>query len=180
MVWTIKNRTLPIDYIVLHWTGSSSFTVPYRQVWSTLASRNLSIDAIVQDDGKTWRRADLNTTYSLHVGALNRRSLGIEVICPGNQYLDKYPARPRHNGYYLFSDIAIDEIAILCHEWCDLYSIPHNVLLAPNKLTPFAIKKAGYRGIIGHYHVSTTGKKDPGLRNLERLVDFGFQPVVIS
>lgn len=63
----------------IHWTGSENSS---DRVITTLVSRGLSVQFIVERDGTIVQTADLNTVCA-HIGGGNKRFLGVETVCRG-------------------------------------------------------------------------------------------------
>lgn len=78
----------------------------WRRVWDVLTRRHLGVHLIVARDGSVTQHVDLQHS-TVHAGALNRRSIGIEVESAyysdgsGEPGVDWIPAIWAHRGRYL-------------------------------------------------------------------------------
>jgi hypothetical protein len=72
--------TSKIAYIILHHTGDSS----YKQTYTTLLKRGLSVHYILDRDGKVYSVVD-ESRLAYHAAGMNSVSIGIEIVNTGNK-----------------------------------------------------------------------------------------------
>ena len=180
---SVRPRTAPPDLIVLHWTGGTGgFQRLFDVLRATTGPRSpdgLSVHAAIDPAGVVERWAP-DELVALHAGAVNPRSLGVEVCSPGfstgsawlaeqrrgiqrRAYEDRI--RGRRARMLDYTDAQTAAVAALVGEWCDRWGIPRAVpveadgTLMRRQMT--AAELSRFRGVIGHLHCHES-KCDPG------------------
>lgn len=213
-----KRRTIgqPIDLVVGHWTAGEAgvrymdddgpFIVEVMRNRPSndpvLAAQGVklkvSIHFVIGADGTTWQTADPLTTTAIHVGmgAVNDRSIGIEIVSPGTGPM--HPARPRPTvrhrmlptpkypsgrlvpmrAYY---PSQIDAWVRLVELLCSRLPIPRQVPRGADgglEIDRFTKpEQRRWKGIQEHYHLPTTNKRDAGTQLIGALRDRGWSVV---
>ncbi len=132
-----NRRLLPIDMIVLHYTGMAS----ERAALDRLADPSSGVSAhyVVFENGDIYNPV-AEESRAWHAGVsfwrgekdTNSRSIGIEITNPGHEF-----------GYRPFSDQQIESVIELCRDIIRRRNIPA-------------------RNIVGHSDVAPMRKSDPG------------------
>lgn len=128
---------MPIDTLVLHYTGMQSGAAAIARLRDP-ASR-VSAHYVVEEDGGVFRLVP-EARRAWHAGvsfwrgreALNGRSIGIEIVNPGHEW-----------GYRAFPALQMAAVAELCLEVCARHGI-------------------AARDVVGHSDIAPDRKRDPG------------------
>jgi N-acetylmuramoyl-L-alanine amidase len=128
---------VPIDMLVLHYTGMTSGTAALHRLCDPEAkvSAHYTIDedgtvyAHVPEDRRAWHAG---VSHWAGVSNVNARAIGIELVNPGHEY-----------GYRAFPDTQIASLIGLCHGLVLRHPIATSQVLA-------------------HSDVAPTRKQDPG------------------
>lgn len=159
-----------VDLFVLHWDGCTSA----RQCFHVLVERGLSVHLILDGDGTIYQALDLAEGNAWHAGAVNERSIGVEIQNPVHSHRNKWqkPAREVvvdpgvHGGaayeHLDFYDVQKRRVVELAEVLCDRFGIPRTLPMGADGDVGRALAPANFRGVCGHYHVSKS-KPDPGL-----------------
>jgi len=140
---------IPIDMLVVHYTGMQSCQVALERLCDTDAG--VSAHYLIDEDGTVYRLVD-EDKRAWHAGVawwrgamdVNARSIGIELVNPGHEF-----------GYRAFPDAQMMALEGLAGAIVKRHPIPaHNV--------------------VGHADVAPCRKQDPGeLFDWKRLADKG-------
>jgi len=128
---------LPIDHLVLHYTGMRSAEVARARLCDPeakvsahyLIEEDGAIFPLVREDFRAWHAG---VSYWRGVRNLNDRSIGIELVNPGHEF-----------GYVPFPDVQIEALIRLC-----------NGIFARHPINP--------RNVVGHSDIAPNRKQDPG------------------
>jgi len=128
---------MPIDMIVLHYTGMQSAEAAIARLRDPAA--RVSAHYVVEEDGAVWRLV-AERRCAWHAGVscwrgmteLNKRSIGIEIVNPGHEW-----------GYRHFPVLQLAVVCDLCLEILSRHAIPA-------------------RNIVGHSDIAPDRKQDPG------------------
>lgn len=161
--------------IFIHWTGSENAP---KDVHRNMTARKTSVHFILPPDGVIYQTADADRQCA-HVKTANAFSVGIEVVCRGDdrevphkgvvrsEVTENVHGRPVR--YACFTGAQSLSLLVLCTLLCDTYHLPVQVPidrrgeLITSVLS--TVEQARFRGIAGHYHYFA-GKADPGPKNL--------------
>ena len=128
---------MPIDTIVLHYTGMRSAGAAIERLRDPAA--RVSAHYVVEEDGAIWRlvpegRRAWHAGVSFWRGrtALNDRSVGIEIVNPGHEF-----------GYRDFPVLQLAAVCDLCLEILARHPVPA-------------------RNVVAHSDVAPDRKEDPG------------------
>jgi N-acetyl-anhydromuramyl-L-alanine amidase AmpD len=173
--WCTRTRTDPPDLIVLHWTGGEGGAT---QVAKTLGARGLSVHFFVDRSGVVWQYEDPVHTTTLHAGAANSRSIGIEIANyawrpagtdPPAIGRDRAMTSCRIHGWSLQHAQFYPEQVTATIALCDILTARIRTIPRHVHHTSTAVDLDVLTGgVIGHYHVSRR-KIDPGTRILKML-----------
>lgn len=159
-----------VDLFVLHWDGCTSA----RQCFHVLVERGLSVHLMLDGDGTVYQALDLAEANAWHGGAVNERSVGIEIQNPVHSHRNVWqkPARQIvldpgvHGGpayeHLDFYDVQKRRVLELAEVLCQRFGIPRSLPLKGDGEVGRGLSAADFRGVCGHYHVSKS-KPDPGL-----------------
>ena len=133
---------LPIDMLVLHYTGMRSAEAALERLCDPTPPAPLprvSCHYLVEEDGLIWRLVPegrrawhAGISFWRGHGTLNGRSIGIEIVNPGHEW-----------GYRAFPALQMAAVAELCLE-----------ILARHPIPP--------ENVVGHSDVAPDRKQDPG------------------
>ncbi len=130
---------MPIDMIVLHYTGMRSAAAALDRLRDPAA--RVSAHYVVEEDGAVWRlvpegRRAWHAGVSFWRGhtALNDRSVGIEMVNPGHEF-----------GYRDFPVLQLAAVCDLCLELLARHPVPA-------------------RNVVAHSDIAPGRKEDPGER----------------
>ena len=134
---TERPAGVPIDMLVLHYTGMTSATAAIDRL--TDAASMVSCHWLIEEDGTTWRLAR-EEERACHAGVsfwagdtnINDRSIGIELVNPGHQF-----------GYRPFPEAQMRSLEALGRKILARHPIP------------------AWR-VTGHSDVAPKRKQDPG------------------
>ena len=153
MIWNpspnFGERSLPINMIVLHYTGMQSGAAAID--WLANPASKVSAHYVVDEDGQLvymvreeQRAQHAGLSYWRGVTDCNSASIGIEIVNPGHEF-----------GYRPFPEAQMDTVTRLVAELVRTYGIQP-------------------RNVVGHSDVAPTRKEDPGeLFDWERLAKLG-------
>lgn len=159
-----------VDLFVLHWDGCTSA----RQCFHVLLERGLSVHLMLDGDGTVYQALDLAEARAWHAGDVNERSIGVEIQNPVEVHRNQWQKPPRPvvvtpgvNGagsrqHLDFYDVQKQRVVELAEVLCARFGIPRQLPLGGGGDVLRTLAPAGFRGVCGHYHVSTS-KPDPGL-----------------
>lgn len=142
-------RTLPIDMIVLHYTGMPAGAEALARLCDSEAK--VSAHYMIEEDGRVYRLVP-EDRRAWHAGVsewqgvtdINSCSIGIELVNPGHEW-----------GYRPFPDVQIQALIALLDDIRARHVIPDN-------------------RILGHSDVAPGRKRDPGeLFPWDRLAEAG-------
>ena len=135
-------RTLPISYLVLHYTGMGSGAAALERLRDGAAK--VSAHYMIEEDGRIFRLVD-EERRAWHAGVsewagesnINSASIGIEIVNGGHDWPDADGVLPD------YPDVQINALIVLCKDIMGRHNIPaHNVL--------------------GHSDIAPARKIDPG------------------
>jgi hypothetical protein len=161
--------------VVVHWTGSENEA---PQVHRNMTKRRCSCHFIVDARGVVWQTADADRQCA-HVQHFNVRTIGIEVVCRGDDFDVPHKGvlraevedlvHGRRVRYARFTILQATALRVLVTLLCDVYRLPVQVpvdrtgaLLAR---TLSKIEADTFRGVAAHYHFNDE-KNDCGPANL--------------
>ena len=135
--WDARPDGVPIDMLVLHYTGMQSAQAALDRLRDPAA--RVSSHYVVDEDGAVWRLV-AEERRAWHAGVshwrghetLNDRSVGIEIVNPGHEW-----------GYRCFPALQMAAVCELCLAILDRHPIPA-------------------RNVVGHSDVAPDRKQDPG------------------
>lgn len=172
-----RHRRSPITAIVLHHTaGEGKADAIYR----TLVRRELSVHFTIDRDGRIVQHADLSLCC-FHAGKVNDFTVGIEIANKGvypaiegkprEFYRDQVRGVPRK--FLKFTDAQVASTKSIVKDLCELLEIPYRFPVGTDgkvsrNTLPYHDYK-GWRGLLGHFHVSSK-KVDPSPHLLDELV----------
>ncbi len=132
-----RPRGLPVDMLVLHYTGMHSAEAAVARLCDRGAE--VSSHYVVNEDGRILclvdeerRAAHAGVSYWRGHEALNDRSVGIEIVNPGHEW-----------GYRTYPEPQIEALEALCLRIIARHPIPS-------------------RNVVGHSDVAPDRKQDPG------------------
>lgn len=135
--WDIRPHGVPIDTLILHYTGMPSAQAAIDRLRDPTA--RVSSHYVVDEDGTVWRLvAEQRRAWHAGVSSwrghtwLNDRSVGIEIVNPGHEW-----------GYRPFPALQMAAVCDLCLGILDRHPIPA-------------------RNVVGHSDVAPDRKEDPG------------------
>jgi len=140
---------LPIDMLVLHYTGMQSGQAALDRLCD--ADAGVSAHYLIEEDGTVHRLVD-EDKRAWHAGVawwrgaldINGRSIGIELVNPGHEF-----------GYCAFPELQMKALTALSQSILKRHPIPP-------------------RNVVGHSDVAPQRKQDPGeLFDWKRLADAG-------
>jgi len=166
-----RDRKLPVDLVVVHWTAGERTA---KQSYGFAQRLRYGYQIAIDRDGIIWQHCDPARTVTQHGGPLvNSRSVGVVMTCYGFVSGDQQPpligrdrptystrlhGRPRKlAGYY---PAQLDALGRVVEALCDTLDIPRQVPSGPDAVMMRG-QLARFRGVVGHYHVSGA-KSDPG------------------
>jgi N-acetylmuramoyl-L-alanine amidase len=128
---------VPIDMLVLHYTGMKSGTEAIERLCDPAAK--VSSHYVVEEDGRIFALVP-ETRRAWHAGVswwrghvgLNDRSIGIEIVNPGHEW-----------GYRAFPEAQVAAVIALCRTILARHPIPA-------------------RNVVAHSDVAPSRKQDPG------------------
>lgn len=170
--------------VVWHWTGGEGGG---SQVFSVLQERALSVHFTIDQAGVVWQYCDADA-FCAHARGANAWSVGVEISNRANATAE-HPKWPRSVAldtihgrtarHTRFLPAQIEAAKALADALARAYGLPHAVPRAASgdviARTLRLAELEGYRGHLGHYHLSAA-KRDPGtelLRELARLGERG-------
>ena len=141
MIWNpspnFGERSLPINMIVLHYTGMQSGAAAIN--WLANPASKVSAHYVVDEDGQLvymvreeQRAQHAGLSYWRGVTDCNSASIGIEIVNPGHEF-----------GYRPFPEAQMDTVTRLVAELVRTYGIEP-------------------RNVVGHSDVAPARKEDPG------------------
>ncbi len=145
----VRPHDLPIDMLVLHYTGMESAESALDQLCDSAAK--VSVHYLIDEDGALYRLVD-ESARAWHAGEscwrgnrdINGRSIGIELVNPGHEY-----------GYRPFPDRQIESMIALAQDIVARHPIPR-------------------RNVVAHSDIAPSRKQDPGeLLDWRRLAQAG-------
>jgi N-acetylmuramoyl-L-alanine amidase len=154
MIWTpspnFGERTLPINMLVLHYTGMQSGAAAID--WLANPASKVSAHYVVDEDGQVvymvreeQRAQHAGLSYWRGITDCNSASIGIEIVNPGHEF-----------GYRPFPEAQMDSVTRLVAELVKTYNIQP-------------------RNVVAHSDVAPARKEDPGeLFDWGRLARLGF------
>ena len=164
----VRARTEQVRAVVVHHTGGEGGA---EQVCRTLRARRLSVHYVIDYDGAVTQHAD-HDVVTYHAGQANGWTIGVEVVNrarppattahPREAYRDV--VHGRESARLRFTPAQVEACRALCRRVCAEYGLPFDVPKDPSgalittTLAPQVL--ATYRGVLGHYHV-TSRKIDP-------------------
>jgi len=158
-----------VNLFVLHWDGCTSS----HQCFHVLLDRGLSVHLMLDGDGTVYQALDLAEARAWHAGNANERSVGVEIQNPVRLHRNKWQTPPRPviaeprvhaRGSYEhldFYDVQKRRAVELAEVLCGRFGIPRALPTDGEGVTR-GLAPTGYRGVCGHYHLSSH-KPDPGL-----------------
>jgi hypothetical protein len=163
----VRVRTVPESLICLHATDGEGDA---RQVYRTLSAKSLSVEFVVERGGRVVQFLDPARFQAAHVGGLNARAIGIEIVCrvhaDGNpwrrpvssqivQVVDAQGNWHRSNRRECLGLLPAQTDALhrLVDWLCSATGIT-NTLADQRDYVPPA-ERAALRGVIGHAQVAT-------------------------
>lgn len=125
-----RRGDVPIDLIVLHYTGMVSGELAIRRLCDPRSE--VSAHYIVDEDG-TILQSVPEARRAWHAGRafwkgerdINSRSIGIEIVNPGHEF-----------GYRAFPDAQVVAVIALCQDICRRHAIPPERVLAHSDVSP--------------------------------------------
>lgn len=182
----LRRRRKKLDKLVVHWTAAEGSA---QRVHKTLKRRGLSVDFIVDWDGKLYLcNPDPLKYLTWHAGNANAYSVGVEVVNYGYRHNAKdvkpHPVvqkfRPVqvqtiHGRQFYVADFFPAQLKTLRRlVWGVEYylGIPTEFPTkeGTNQIVDTVFDWQSFAGVIGHYHVSPR-KVDPGTAVLQYLRD---------
>ena len=172
-----RERTRTIDTAVWHWTAAENSAPAVRR---NMAARKLGVEFIINPDGAIWQTCDPAECWAAHCGRFwGPRSVGVEVVnaagpvlTPRGKSLGREVEEWKWRGRTVAAagfTAAQNRAALALADWCeDVLGIPCRVQTNGWPMSPSS-RKAWPSGHLGHCHISTTGKLDPGIPFLRRL-----------
>lgn len=135
-------RTLPISYLVLHYTGMESGEAALQRMCD--AAAKVSAHYMVEEDGRIFRLVD-EDKRAWHAGVsewagetnLNSASVGIEIVNGGHDFLNE------NNDLPPYPDVQINAVIALSKDIMKRHGI-------------------GSQNVLGHSDIAPARKIDPG------------------
>jgi N-acetylmuramoyl-L-alanine amidase len=135
--WDERPDGVPIDMLILHYTGMQSADAALDRLCDPVA--RVSSHYVVGEDGAVWRLVG-ERHRAWHAGVsywrghttLNDRSVGIEIVNPGHEW-----------GYRCFPALQMAAVCELCLAILGRHAVPA-------------------RNVVGHSDVAPDRKQDPG------------------
>lgn len=181
-----RRRKSAIDLVVWHYTaGEGSAERVYRNLLNhktkSGVSQPLGIEFIIDTAGMIWQCCDPAEVDTFDVGAVNARSVGVEIVSRGTApILPGYPRAPYHarvNGekvtFLRYHHPQLQAACALAEALSRALDIPRAV---PASLDVMGPALASFKGHIGHSNVVAT-KLDPGPDLIAAFIDKGFANV---
>ncbi len=135
--WDARPDGVPIDMLVLHYTGMQSAQAALDRLRDPAA--RVSSHYVVDEDGTVWRLvAERHRAWHAGLSSwcghsqLNERSIGIEIVNPGHEW-----------GYRCFPALQMAAVCDLCLAILGRHPIPA-------------------RNVVGHSDIAPDRKQDPG------------------
>lgn len=174
-------------FVVVHWTAAENR--PAQVVANMRSHMNaqrepepLSVHFVIDQLGEVYQCADADARCA-HAGENggNEFGVGIEVINRGHgtapsrgfdRALRTETIHGRPVTYREFYPAQVASVVELCSALCTAYGLPLRVPISNGDVHPTVLPPqylGGYRGVLGHLHLSTVGKVDPGLEVLRRV-----------
>lgn len=180
-----RQRKLPIDLFVWHWTGGEGNAT---QLYNVLDRKDFGVEFYVDQGGGIFQFADPVFVDTFDAGFVNPRSVGCEIASVGHGPINPRWPRERYtmklNGRKVaparFYDAQIQAALALADAVSDaIPTLPKKVPkglfgfggLVTRTLTPRELRTV--KGHIGHFHVNAE-KTDPGADLLEALIAHGY------
>lgn len=181
-----RRRQGPPNKLVIHWTAAEGSA---QQVFRTLNKRGLSVDFIVDWDGKLYCcNEDLPNRLTSHAGPANTSSVGVEVVnygtrpaakqVPQHKVAQKYrplTVQTLHGRKFYVGDFwpeQFNTLRRLC--WGAEYYLGIPSVFptkeGTNRIEDKVIDWRSHEGVLGHFHISPR-KLDPGTKVLQDLRD---------
>lgn len=172
-------KTQIVDLFIVHWSGGYGDAAALHRV---LNSRELGSEFYIDYDGSIVEFCDPVLVNTADAGPVNKRSFGAEVRCGGFPVVGRErPDQPIYDGvlrgrardYVDFSSAQKEALLALLEALRDAkhprVQIP---LVVPGGAarTLTTGEMAAFKGVAGHYHVSTN-KADPGPKVMADLGD---------
>jgi len=187
----IRPRTVAPTILAGHWTGGEGGA---DRVFEALRTRTdadgkpspLSVQFVIDPDAETWQFCDLDKVVCYHAGAINDRSLGVEIVnrglapALGRRYrdtIDDLTVHGKRVKQLAYSQAQLDAWCRLSDLVCSTYGIPRQVPGKPDGSISDAVmtrpERAAWRGVLEHLHVART-KTDGGTQLSRALVSHGY------
>ena len=136
------DRTLPIAYLVLHYTGMESGAAALARMCD--AQAKVSAHYMIEEDGRIFRLVD-EERRAWHAGVsewagesnINSASIGIEIVNGGHDWPCEDGSLPP------YSDVQINALIALCKDIMGRHNIPA-------------------QNVLGHSDIAPSRKIDPG------------------
>lgn len=164
--------------IVCHWTGGEGDAA---QVHRVLVGRGLSVHFYIDQAGVVYQHCDADA-YCAHASGANGWTVGIEIANRANGEANhaKWPrelTRETIHGRTVtatrFYPAQIRAATALCTAIAKGFGLPLCVPEdASGDVATTVLSKpvlSTYRGVLGHLHCTTKGKRDPGLEILREM-----------
>ena len=128
-------RTLPISYLVLHYTGMESGAAALERMRD--GDAKVSAHYMIEEDGRIFRLVD-EDKRAWHAGVsewmgesnLNSASIGIEIVNGGHDWPNKDGSLPP------YPDVQINALIVLCKEIMARHNIPAQNVLGHSDIAP--------------------------------------------
>ena len=182
----LLRRRKPLRNLVIHWTGAENSA---QKVFRTLKRRDLSVDFIIDWDGKTYMcNPDPLRYRTSHAGNANSYSVGVEVVNYGTRRLasevpqHKIAQKHRpltlqtiHGKQRFVADFFPEQVKALKRlVWGVGYHLDIETAFptkpGTRQIQDTVIDWRSFEGVLGHFHVSGR-KTDPGTAVLQELQD---------
>ena len=180
-----RTKSRKVKMFLVHWDACLSS----RQMSGVLKERGLSIAFAIDNDGTIYQLMDTKHV-AWHARGVNTASVGVEITNAVKLRYQKwyvengFGKRPliasaKLNGEVLpamlgFYPIQVEALQALIKSVCTAHGIPLEVPLdSEGKLVAGVdsrVHRRAFRGIVGHYHV-TTAKQDPAGLPLKSIVE---------
>jgi N-acetyl-anhydromuramyl-L-alanine amidase AmpD len=162
----------------VHHTGGEGDAA---QVHRVLTERGLSVHFYIDHGGVVYQFCDADA-YCSHASGANGYSVGIEIANRANAQADhakwerdltRETIHGQTSTATRFYPAQIAAAIALCESLSKAYGLP---LCVPEDVSGMPLARvmskgelAAYRGIMGHLHCTTKGKRDPGLEILREM-----------
>ncbi len=167
-------RSEPIRLVVIHATDGEGNAA---QVHRTLTAKRLSVEFVIERDGRVYQFLDPARYHGAHCGGLNAESIGIEVVCRLDPHANQW-GRPESSQIVQVVDptakwhrsnrraclgLLAPQVVALTHLvdcLCSHAAIPATLADQRDYIPPN--ERGALRGVVGHAQV-TTKHGDPPL-----------------